>query len=344
MKSPPYCPNTDCAAHLEPPDHFFERNGFYRTKSNPHAIPRFRCRECRVGFSRQTFRLNYCDNKPWLNARVFELLCCGVGLRQTARRVGMTPRNLELKARKLMRHARHFHHNMMDSFPQGSEFAFDELETFEGCRRSRPVTVPILIHQESMFVVDAQSDTLPPRGKRRRRRSQGRREHPAAAGPRRLNRSREVCRRVLQTLRTRYSNTTGLRFRSDMKRTYPALLREAFGTQFRHQQVHSRRKRDTSNPLHRINLTLARTRDLMSRLRRRSWLVSKDRRVLDLHLMAYACYRNFVEARFNGDTKTPAEMLGFATRRLSLGELLAWRQDHGSRSLRPAATPSQPPQ
>ena len=42
-------------------------------------------------------------------------------------------------------------------------------------------------------------------------------------------------------------------------------------------------------------------RDLMGRLRRESWLVSKKRRYLDLGLQVHMAYRNLVRKRFNHD-------------------------------------------
>ena len=116
----------------------------------------------------------------------------------------------------------------------------------------------------------------------------------------------------------------------DKKKTYGGLLRRAFGeARLRHMQIDSKRKRDPRNPLHRINLTLATARDLMGRLRRRSWLVTKKAEFLNLHLAMLACYRNYHRPRFNKDSESPAMLLGFLPRRLSKQELLSWRQDWG---------------
>lgn len=333
---PPYCPADDCEAHTRPSPGFCLRDGFYKPRCKARRVQRYRCKLCRRRFSRQTFRQDYRDHKPWLNQRVFELLSCGVGLRQIARQVRMTPRNLEMKVRKINRHLQLQHRNLMGTFGPKSEFAFDELETFEGCRSTRPLTVPILIEQETTFLVDARSDTIPPSGKMTPARKRRIAEDEGIRGKRR-NRSRRVCRKVLATLAEHCDTSTEPRFRTDRKLSYPKLIREAFGPGVPHLRIHSRRKRDTRNPLHRINLTLARARDLMSRLRRRSWLVTKDRRFLDLHLAAFICYRNYAQSRFNMDDESPAQMLGFLPRKLTLGELLSWRQDHQAKSIHPLA-------
>ena len=78
-------------------------------------------------------------------------------------------------------------------------------------------------------------------------------------------------------------------------------------------------------------------RDLVGRLRRDSWLVSKRRWFLNLHLETYAAYRNFVRRRFNNDHQTPAQRLGFVDRPLLPTQLLSWRQDWGLESIHPLA-------
>ncbi len=76
-------------------------------------------------------------------------------------------------------------------------------------------------------------------------------------------------------------------------------------------------------------------RDLMGRLRRESWLVSKKRRFLDIALHVHMAYRNLVRRRFNTDRESPAELLGFVPRRLTAYELLSWRQDWKAESIHP---------
>ena len=70
-------------------------------------------------------------------------------------------------------------------------------------------------------------------------------------------------------------------------------------------------------------------------MRRDSWLVSKKRRYLDLGLQLWMAYRNYVRRRFNYDEESPAQLLGFVPRRMSVGELLSWRQDWGHASIHP---------
>ena len=346
MFQPPRCPHPDCSNHTAPQttgrtDRFYQRAGEFCALRHPRPVPRFRCKSCRRTFSRQTFRMDRWDRRPDLNQLAFSKACSGMGLRQMGRELRIRPNNLAAKLRKIARHLGHLHENLMGWFDRSDldcEFALDELETVENCRTSQPLTVATLIHQESFFLVGAEVGTLAPRG-RRDAADRRRVEDRAAVEGKRRSQSRAVCRRVFETAARHCTHSARVGLRSDQKRTYPRLARDAFGPRLvRHHQIHSKLPRNPRNPLHRINLMLAISRDLVGRLRRRSWLASKRRERLQLHLQMLAAYRNYHRPRFNRDVETPAQLLGFVPRALSRGELLSWRQDHGpARSIHPLA-------
>ena len=125
---------------------------------------------------------------------------------------------------------------------------------------------------------------------------------------------------------------------TDEKSSYPSLGKEAFGKRLaEHVRVNSKLARTTWNPLFPINHTEAMARDLLGRLRRESWLVSKRWRYLDLGIQLWMAYRNLIRRRFNFDEESPAQLLGFVKRRLRWGELLSWRQDWGRHSIHPSS-------
>jgi len=334
---PPRCPRRDCPRHRDPVPGFYVFNGHYHPKCRAHPVPRFVCKTCRKGFSRQTFRADYRDHRPQLNAEVFKLLSSGIGLRQTSRLVGLSLRCTELKFRKIARHLRHLNANLRGPLPPGSSLQFDELETYEERRNTRPLTLPVAIHEESRFVIAAESAPIRPRGTM----TPARRRAIAADEKRfgkRKDESRNAIRRVLAAAGRL---TKGLRYvvlYTDEKSSYPGLAREAFGVErLVHHTTNSKLRRATWNPLFPINHTEAMARDLTGRLRRESWLVSKQGRYLNLQLQLLMAYRNYVRRRFNRDEESPAQLLGFVPRRLRPAEVLGWRQDWGERSLHPLA-------
>jgi len=96
-----------------------------------------------------------------------------------------------------------------------------------------------------------------------------------------------------------------------------------------HVRIKSIEPRTTGNPLFPINSEEADMRDKLSRLRRESWLVSKMRKYLNLHLALYSAWRNWARPRFNRDHATPGQLMGLADRPLRTTELVGWRQDWG---------------
>ena len=337
MFRPPCCPNSSCPNHLDPPEDFFVRRGYYQPQCRPHPVPRFRCRSCSRGFSRQTFRADYRDHRPDLNARLFRCLASGIGLRQSARELGLSRHCTELKFRKLAAHLRLLNLNLRRPLASPVRLQLDELETFETRRNTRPLSVPVLIEQDSRFVVWALSAPIRPRGKMTPARRRAIQAEDMRFGPRR-DRSRAALRRVLARGGAMVPKGSFVLLRTDEKSTYPELARRAFaGRTLVHDQTNSRRPRTKWNPLFPINHTEAMWRDLSGRLRRESWLVSKLRRFLDLGLHVFMAYRNYVRRRFNRDHVSPAQMLGIVDRRMTANELLSWRQDWGARSIHPLA-------
>ena len=342
MFVPPHCPNRNCPQYTDARPRFFKRNGFYGPKCRPRPVQRFRCRTCGLGFSRQTFRMDYRDHRPDLNAKLFTLISSGVGLRQASRTLGLSLRCTELKFRKIARHLRRLNLSLRDELESDDAgFHFDELESYEGQRNARPLSIPVLIESHSRFIVWAESATIRPRGKmtpkRRRDVERAERRH----GIRRDCSPRAVAR-TLARGSPMASRAQCIVLQTDEKPSYPAAARRSFGKdRLSHQQTNSQLARGTWNPLFAINHEEALMRDLMGRLRRQSWLVSKRRRYLDLALQVHIAYRNLVRKRFNTDSESPAQLLGFAPRRLTPHEALSWRQERGRDSVHPLSRQGQ---
>jgi transposase-like protein len=335
MFQPPRCPWRACPRHAAPLPRFYRVHGSYVAKCRPRPIPRFRCKTCGRTFSRQTFRMDYGDHRPDLNAELFLSLACGVGLRQSSRTLGLSRRCTELKARKIGRHLRRLDLNLRGPLPRGATLHLDELETYEGRRNTRPLTVPVLIETKSRFVIWAESATIPPSGRMSDRRKALIRAEALRFGRRRDN-SRGAVRRTLRRGASLVRHLDRVVLFSDEKATYPGLAAAELGAErLVHLRTNSRVPRTERNPLFPINSTEALARDLMGRLRRESWLVSKKRRYLDIALHVFIAYRNYVRRRFNRDGFSSAEMLGFVPRRMRAEELLSWRQDGGLASLHP---------
>ena len=341
MFKPRFCPWRACAFHRAPQPGFYTSFGSYKPKCRSHSVPRFRCKGCRRTFSRQTFRADYYDHKPHLNAKLFEYLSSGVGLRESSRKLRLSRHSTELKARKIGRHLRQLNLNLQGKLPAWASLQFDELESYEGRRNTRPLTLPMVIETKSRVILWAESAPIRPRGSMSKKRlaaiEKDRRRH----GERR-DASRTAIRRTLARAKKVSTERTHLHIDTDKKKIYPQIISEVFGDlPITHVRTSSKLARDVCNPLFPINQTEALARDLTSRLRRESWLTSKRRRWLDVSLHVFIAYRNLVRKRFNKDSFSAAEKLGWIRRRLRPTEVLGWRQVFGKRSIHPLARKSE---
>jgi transposase-like protein len=319
------CPHPDCRAHRHPCSGFFVRDGYYRPLCRSHPVPRFRCRLCGRGFSRQTFRADRRQKKPFLNAACLDLMVACVGLRQAARVLRVARRTVERRFAWLARHAADFHANHLATAHLDGSFQLDELETFEA-NRYQPLTAAVLIERSSLFIVATAVGPLRRKGRltplQRRRRT----EHEARHG-RRPSESRLAVEAVLSRLRQVAPPTVVLE--SDEKPLYGQLGRRLLGPRFAWRTHSASARRDRRNPLFPINHTNARLRHFLSRLRRRTWCVSKKRDGLQAHLHIAMLWSNFCRGITNRTRTTPAQAVGVVPLRYRPEEVLAWRQDWG---------------
>lgn len=247
MFCPPRCPYRSCSQHTDPESNFFTRHGSFKPRCRPHDVPRFRCRSCGRTFSRQTFRADFRDNRPSLNPRLFLLIASGVGLRQSSRLLKLSRRCTELKFRKIARHLRRLNLNLRDRTEGSATFHLDEIETFEGQRNARPLSVPVLIESNSRFIVWAESAPIRPRGsmtpKRLRLIARSERRHG-----KRKDGSRRSLKRTFQRAVELVHEHSTVTLLTDEKSSYPGLAARAFrGHRIIHQQTNSKLVRDTFN-------------------------------------------------------------------------------------------------
>jgi transposase-like protein len=342
MFRPPRCPNRACSNHRNPSRDFFAPHGHYHAKCRAHPVPRFRCRACRKTFSRQTFRMDYRDHKPHLNWPLFDFIVSGVGLRQAARKLPLTRHCTEMKFRKIGRHLRNLNLNLRRPTSAAKALLFDEFETYEDRRNTRPLSVPTLIERKSYFIIWSESAPIRPHGKMSKSRAEAIRREEARFGPRK-DKSRRASVRTFSQAKDLMRGHSIVILDTDKKSTYPTIARATFGKErLVHNRTDSRLPRRPWNPLFPINQTEEMLREHLGRLRRKSWLVSKRGWCLNLALQFFMADRNFVRRRFNDDDKSvsAAQILGLVDRRLTVNELLSWRQDWRERSIVPGAVPT----
>jgi len=324
MFEPTRCPHPACFHHTRPAGRFYVRKGFYHPQCRPHPVARFRCRGCGRGFSRQTFRADYRHKKPHINAAFFGLMVSCVGQRQAARQLRVARRTVERRFWWLAGHAAAYHRNRLRGAVLQGPFQLDEMESFEA-NRFQPVTVPVLIDRTTMLLLATAVGPLRRKGRLSPAQRRQRARHEAKHG-RRPAGSAPAVRRVLRHLAA-VASPRGVVLESDRKVLYGALARRLLDNRVVWRAHDATLRRNRANPLFAINHTNARLRHFLSRLRRRTWCVSKTRDALQRHLHIAALWVNYGRGITNRTKTTPAQALGLLDSFQRPEQLLAWRQD-----------------
>ena len=325
---PRACPRPGCPS-LRSGHHRWRYKGFFVRACDGRSVQRFLCLECQHTFSTQTFRLDYRLKKPLLHHALFGPLVSKVTHRQAARILGCTRRTLARRLILLGDHCQRFHRwRLALAQARGGicgTFQLDELETYEHSRRLAPVTMPVLIHRRSYFVVDLDCAPLPCRGGLSERDREKKEEREKRDGVRRSG-SRRAVEKCLGTLAAARSKTAPCCVQTDRKATYRSLVSRTLGAETAHERHSSTARRDYANPLFPINHTLAMMRDGISRLVRRTWAASKLRERLARHAWIWTVWRNYVRGITNNAArKTPAMVLGVEEKRWRCAEIFAWK-------------------
>ena len=323
--TPRFCPSAGCPTRAGTAAFLWRRSGSYLRAADGRRVPRFLCRACGRRFSAQSFRLDFRLQKPHLNVPILHYLVSKVTHRQTARVLRCdrktVHRRLSLYARALDELHQFFLRRARRQGGLRGVFSLDELETFEQNRRLKPVTVPVLIHRDTRFVVHLETGQLPARG----RRSAADEAKKRRMGPR-PSESAQVVDRCFAKLKEVHRRSDGLQLITDGKRTYGPIARRHFGVRWSHARVPSEAPRGVTSPMFPINHTLASLRDNVSRLVRRSWGASKLKENLTKHARVWLAWRNYARPITNARPRaSAATALGLATRRLAAADLLRWR-------------------
>ena len=150
---PPFCPNKDCRFHLSAPSdgrRWWRPVGTYPTKAFGR-VRRYRCRECGIGFSEQTFSLDYFIKKPLSYRQIFERVTAGSGLRSIARRLGADHQMIASRLTRLARQAIAVHAQLLHELTLSEDLVADGFESFVSSQYE-PNNIHLLAGSSSQFL------------------------------------------------------------------------------------------------------------------------------------------------------------------------------------------------
>jgi hypothetical protein len=325
---PPFCPRADCSSHADGSAFRFWFRGRYRRACDGRIVHRFHCHSCRRSFSVQTFRVDYRLKRPQLTGSIFDAFVSKTTQRQTARILVCARHTVRRRLLLLARHSRNFQDAALARVRArggfGGRFFFDEQESFERDRRLQPVTMPVLIHFPSRFVLHVEAAALPARG-RLRPYDQKRKERLEAKVGKRISGSREAVKRCFEVLNQALGKQLAV-IVTDKKSSYRTVLKETMTAPYVHERHSGKGPREKGTPLWPINHTLTMLRDGLSRLVRKNWANTKERAWLAEHAWIWIAYRNYIRPFTNRMKHTrSARVAGVVSRSFSKANFFEWR-------------------
>lgn len=284
----PYCKKTSETQKTIPKVIRF--GSFYRT-SDSRRVPRFRCLDCRKGFSVATLHPCYRQHKRQMNEILKRELVSNVSMRRSSLILNLSRTTVARKLQFLAAQARiKFDEKLKDHVPSRI-IEFDDLETFEHSRY-KPVSITLAVEYKTRKILGFAVSAMPPKG------------NTAKAAFKRYGRrkdERKTKREEMLSSIKKYVEPDVL-IKTDEQPHYPSSIKKIF-PRATHSAYRSRRAHSTGqgelkiggfDPLFSLNHTCAMLRANICRLIRKTWCTTKKMARLKDHLAIYAEFHNSV--------------------------------------------------
>ena len=259
MFIPPHCPNPACEHYQRPKTPlWYSTHGHYWTKTFGR-IPRFRCKACRIGFSSQTFSIDYFAKRALDYGYIYSKVNDGAGLRKIGRDLHASCASVINRIHRLARNAVLVNQQIVDRLPLDEDLVLDGLQNF--CvSQYFPDNYTIAVGKRSQFVYECDYATIRRTGRMTARQRKRRAElekvfrPPTNAIRKSFSRALDVARRKSESRRF------PLILYTDEKTDYQRALwkssenrKNMVSGQWRHHRTSSKVGRNTQNPLFAVN-------------------------------------------------------------------------------------------
>lgn len=286
----PHCPYCDFRDGNQSEYPKIVRFGSYYRRSDSKRVQRFRCLNCKKGFSKATHHPCYWQKKRQKNEIVRRALCSGVSQRRAARILCLNRKTIARKLRFLAEQSRLL---MRKSKALSSKkvtcLEFDDLETFEHTK-CKPLSITLAVESPSRRILGFEVSQMPAKGRltklaikkygfRRDFRSQGR---------------AKLFSKIKEYISPKalIKSDSNPHYRNDVKRFFPDCHHETFLGRRGAMTGQGELKKVKFDPLFSLNHTCAKFRADINRLFRRTWCTTKNPNRLTDHLAIYAHYHN----------------------------------------------------
>lgn len=325
---PPYCPNPLCSFHFGTSTPFFVKNGWIATEKAPFRNQRFKCKECKIQFSTNTFGLDFRKRTAGLSERVLHYSMNGMSNNAIARLLKVSEGTIRERIKSMGRQSVIFE---KENYPSriNEDVAYDGFETFTHSQFS-PCYINTAVGSQSMFIYNNTISPLNRKGRMTDEQKVMNRDLIAKHGLYPQNSVYVESQYVMRGLSTLGPGQT---LYTDEHKSYLRAFRSFNGAMI-HETISSKIRRDSSNPLFPINRLHMIYRHCFSSQQRETISFQKHEGALMEKIQLMKIYLNFMNPKFVKKNKfdphahewSPAMYVGVAKKILSFNEIYGVRK------------------
>jgi len=325
---PPYCPNSHCLYHFGSDDKFYSKNGFSITDKPPFRNQRFKCTECKIQFSSNTFGLDFRKRSAGLSDQILNYSLNGMSNNSIARLLKVAEGTVRDRLKTMARQSLLFE---KANYPEKirEDVAYDGFETFSGSQFS-PCYVNTAVGSHSMFIYH---NTFSPLNRKGRMTDEQKIKNQELIKKHGLYPQSSVYEETIYVMRSLSGLAPGRTLFTDEHKSYLRAYR-SFNCLLDLQTISSKARRDCSNPLFPINRLHNLYRHFFSSQQRETISFQKHEAALMEKLQLMKIYRNFMNPKFVKKNKydqyahewSPAMYVGVAKKILTFEEVFGVRK------------------
>lgn len=325
---PPYCPNPRCLFHFGTDSKFYVKNGFTITDKPPFRNQRFRCQECKIQFSANTFGLDFRKKAPELSEKILHYSLNGMSNNSIARLLKIAEGTVRDRLKEMAKQSVIFE---KENYPPHihEDVAYDGFETFTHSQFS-PCYVNTAVGSHSMFIYH---NTFSPLNRKGRMTCEQKIKNQELIKKHGLYPQNSVYTESLYIMRNLSDLAPGRTLFMDEHKSYMRAFK-SFHSTMNIETISSKARRDSSNPLFPINRLHNLYRHFFSSQQRETISFQKHEGALMEKLQLMKIYRNFMNPKFvkknkfdpHAHEKSPAMYVGVAKKILSFEEVFGVRK------------------
>lgn len=289
---PPFCPNAHCPFHLGKNETFYVKNGFTKTSKFPYINQRFRCRNCKIQFSENTFSLDFRNRNTDLCESVLHFSMNGMSNNSIAGHLKVSEGTVRNRLKLMARQALIFEKENKPS-KLHEDVAYDGFETFTFSQFD-PCYINTAVGKRSHFIYH---NTFSPLNRKGRMTDEQKKKNQELIKKYGLYPGNSVYEESIYIFGELSKIGEGLTIFSDLHKSYRRASRQTNLSLF-HETISSKARRDPSNPLFPINHLHMLYRHFLSSQKRETIAFQKHEAALLEKIQLMKIYRNFMRPKF----------------------------------------------